>query len=171
MLLITKKMYTLKLKIVNDNGFLSTLYKKQIEKVNYNLENNNNPDSGFDIYIQKEIEFPFTNRVIQTKKIDFHIQCAMYDVHGRPSAFYIYPRSSISKSQFRLANNTGIIDSGYRGNLAGYFDCFSSSTETIEKGSRLVQICTSDLSPFNYKLTNKLAETERGECGFGSTGI
>ena len=31
--------------------------------------------------------------------------------------FYVYPRSSISKTPLRMANSVGIIDSGYRGNL------------------------------------------------------
>jgi hypothetical protein len=35
--------------------------------------------------------------------------------------FYLYPRSSISKTPLMLANHTGIIDSGYRGNLIGAF--------------------------------------------------
>ena len=37
----------------------------------------------------------------------------------------MYPRSSIYKTPLRLANNTGIIDSGYRGNLMGAFDNIS----------------------------------------------
>jgi dUTP pyrophosphatase len=94
----------------------------------------------------------------------------MYDAHGYPSAFYMYPRSSISKTPFRLANNTGIIDSGYRGNLGAYFDCFSNSTEQIPKGSRLLQICAPDLNAFRVIIVNNLDNTSRGTGGFGSTG-
>ena len=94
----------------------------------------------------------------------------MYDIHGRPSAFYMYPRSSISKTPFRLANNTGIIDSGYRGNLGAYLDCFSGSTEQISKGSRLLQICAPDLKPFRVIIVENLDRTFRGAGGFGSTG-
>ena len=91
-------MSILKIKIVNDDDFyLTTLYKKQIEKLNENLQNNEHPDSGFDLYTPENLEFPSTTRRIQTLKLDLKIQCAMYDIHGRPSAFYMYPRSSISK--------------------------------------------------------------------------
>ena len=31
--------------------------------------------------------------------------------------YYLYPRSSISKTPLILANSVGIIDSGYRGNI------------------------------------------------------
>ena len=94
----------------------------------------------------------------------------MYDINGIPTAFYMYPRSSISKTPFRLANNVGIIDCGYRGNLGAYFDCFSNSTEKITKGSRLLQICSPNLLPFRVVLVNSLDETIRGAGGFGSTG-
>jgi len=164
-------MSVLKIKIVNDEDYyLTTLYKKQIEKLNESLEKNPHPDSGFDLYSPENLKFPSTIRSVQTKKIDLKIQCAMYDVHGYPSAFYMYPRSSISKTPFRLANNTGIIDSGYRGNLGAYIDCFSCSTEQIKKGSRLLQICTPDLKPFKVILVNNLNNTHRGAGGFGSTG-
>ncbi len=164
-------MSVLKIKIVNDEDYyLATLYKKQIEKLNENLKTNLHPDSGFDLYCPKNLQFPSTTRRVQTKKLDLKIQCAMYDNHGYPSAFYMYPRSSISKTPFRLANNTGIIDSGYRGNLGAYFDCFSASTEQITKGSRLLQICSPNLKPFKVILVNNLDDTFRGEGGFGSTG-
>ena len=164
-------MNTLKIKIVNDNDFyLTTLYKKQIEKLNESLKNNQYPDSGFDLYIPEDVEYLASSATKQTKKVDLKIQCAMYDEHGVPSAFYMYPRSSISKTSFRLANNTGIIDSGYRGNLGAYFDCFSNSTEKITKGSRLLQICSPNLSPFRVVLVNNLSQTVRGAGGFGSTG-
>ena len=164
-------MNILKIKIVNDDDYyLTTLYKKQIERLNQSLEENSYPDSGFDLYSPENLEFPSRTRRIQTKKLDLKIQCAMYDGHGRPSAFYMYPRSSISKTPFRLANNTGIIDSGYRGNLGAYFDCFSGSTEQITKGSRLLQICSPDLKPFKVVLVSNLNNTHRGAGGFGSTG-
>ena len=150
-------MNILKIKIVNDEDYyLTTLYKKQIEKLNISLESNLHSDSGFDLYSPKNIQFSYKGLHMETKKLDLKIQCAMYDHENRPSAFYMYPRSSISKTPFRLANNTGIIDSGYRGNLGAYFDCFSSSTEQITKGSRLLQICTPNLKPFRVILVNNL---------------
>lgn len=162
------------MKIVSDSEegelYLSRLYIKQIEKLNKQLQNNSYPDSGFDLYIPKDYEFLFTEQTSQTKKVDLQIQCAMYDANGMPSAFYIYPRSSISKTPFRFSNNTGIVDSGYRGNLGAYFDCFSNSTQKISKGTRLLQICSPNLKPFRVVLVNNLDETIRGAGGFGSTG-
>jgi dUTP pyrophosphatase len=94
----------------------------------------------------------------------------------------MYPRSSLSKTRLRLANSVGIIDSGYRGNLIGMFDCFSagkgSLCETeydyiVKPFEKLVQICAPDLRPIFVELVETEEElssaTLRGEGGFGST--
>ena len=44
-----------------------------------------------------------------------------------PTGYYSYPRSSISKTPLLLANNVGIIDSGYRGNIKVAFDNYSQN--------------------------------------------
>jgi hypothetical protein len=40
----------------------------------------------------------------------------------------------------------------------------------LEKGTRIVQLTTPSLSPFSVKFVDKLDNTNRGFCGFGSTG-
>ncbi len=118
-------------------------------------------DSGFDLAIPED-------RIVNTNIfIDFKIKGAMYK-DNIPSAYFLYPRSSISKTQFRLANSTGIIDRGYRGNLGAFFDSMGHST--MEKGQRIVQLCSPTLEPFEVKLVTSLSLTERGENGFGSSG-
>jgi len=175
--------YILELKIIDDDSLVHK-YEQAIAKM-HTEEYKNNPhkDSGFDIYT------PNWNNIIgpgQMCIIDFSIQCAAYKIvcDGEkctryPSPFYIYPRSSISKTILRLANNTGIIDSGYRGNLMGAFDNISRVGHTFDKstwyqtenvGSRLLQICMPDLSPFSVKLVDSMDDTTRGSGGFGSTG-
>jgi dUTP pyrophosphatase len=131
-------------------------------------------DSGFDLASPVNLSVD-TGTVF----MDFKIKAAMYksdtpiDLNNlqlenyTPSAYYLYPRSSISKTPFRLANSVGIIDRGYRGNIGAYFDCKEGE---IESGQRLVQLCSPTLDPFHVVLTNSLTFTERGANGFGSTG-
>ena len=95
-------------------------------------------------------------------------------VKDKPMGYYLYPRSSISKTAFRMSNSVGIIDSGYRGNLCAYFDVntnTSTSMYTVESMQRLVQICSPTLEPFYVFLVDHLDSTERGGNGFGSSGI
>lgn len=100
---------------------LKHYYIDAIDKFN-NKKDNTHRDSGFDLFIPKH----FTN--VEYKEgtpivIDHQVQCALYDDNGTPLPYYLYPRSSISKTPFRLANQVGIIDSGYRGNLIAKVDC------------------------------------------------
>jgi hypothetical protein len=120
-------------------------------------------------------------------KVDFKVKCCgkLYtEGKARYTPFYTYARSSISKTPLRLANNQGIIDAGYRGNLIGMFDCLPAGTPNdsddkefdwyMDKYSRLLQICAPGLVPIYVNIVNSLEElgptTSRGEGGFGSTG-
>ena len=98
-----------------------------------------------------------------------------------PTPFKLHPRSSIYKKAIRMANSTGIIDSGYRGELCAAVDClgqaFGKQTDpdrmALQPGKRYFQICKADLQPFYAVLLNEndeLPTTDRGEGGFGSTG-
>ena len=66
-------------------------------------------DAGLDLYCPGNLEI----LPGQTKCIDFKIQCeGLSDSDARNVCYYLYPRSSISKTPFRLANSVGIIDAG-----------------------------------------------------------
>ena len=124
-------------------------------------------DAGLDLYCPGNLEI----LPGETKCIDFKIQCeGLSDSDGRNVCYYLYPRSSISKTPFRLANSVGIIDAGYRGNLMAMVDNFSKEVQTIQKGMRLFQICGRYLEPIHVELVEELSESERGNRGFGSTG-
>ena len=73
-----------------------------------------------------------------------------------------------------LANQTGIIDSGYRGNIIGAFRNISGGplTFVVEKHMRLLQICAPDLRPIIVEIVdeNFFKRTSRNDGGFGSTG-
>ena len=113
------------------------------------------------------------NDAFENKKVDLGVKCAAFDKNGDPISFYVYPRSSIGKTKVRLANCVGIIDSGYRGCLGVMFDNISKSPVEVEKGTRLVQICSPTLSPIKVEVVaneDVLGSTQRGAGGFGSTG-
>ena len=136
-------------------------------------------DSGLDLYILEDIDISPG----ETKLVDLGIQCEMLQNTNNLS-YYLYPRSSISKTPLIMANHVGIIDAGYRGNIKVALKyiptqkdlldlCYNKifhSKYTIKAGTRLVQICSPNLSPFDFKLTDTLSETSRSTGGFGSTG-
>ena len=166
----TNTEFVLRLYVDINNQELRNIYNEAVEKHNESLYSNPYKDSGFDIFVPDEFAF-FKNKV---SKVDFKIKCEML-YNNEPSAFYVYPRSSISKTNLRLANNVGIIDSGYRGFIQGAFDVVNTDEEYVkcDKFQRLVQICGPTLKPFKVVLVENdlmLSQTERGTGGFGSTG-
>lgn len=104
-----------------------------------------------------------------------------------PCGFYLYPRSSISKTRMRLANSVGIIDAGYRGDLIAAVDTiglfgstdiwhiWKETLSPIKKYDRYFQVCAPDLSPFLVHIVETEQDlsppTDRGAGGFGSTGV
>lgn len=165
-------MYTLKIFV--EDPELRDAYVTHIESHKKRIsEQGRYGDSGFDLLVPHDINLENQNPI----KIDMEVSCALFrtdqEEMNEPCAFYLYPRSSLYKFNLRLTNSVGIIDSGYRGHLAGVFDVVNSSN-TITQYSRLVQICSPDLRPIlDIRLVDTLDElekTSRGEGGFGSTG-
>jgi len=175
------------LKIFVENEELKQKYIEAIDKNNQKLVDLVvNIDAGFDLFS------PFDNTCILSEpcKINFGVKCEASMVYANnatiPTGFYMYPRSSLSKTPLRLANSVGIIDSSYRGDLIGMFDVVShtslkkGSLESVlydtyyfdvEKHQRLVQICSPNLLPIYVELADQeLSATTRGDGGFGSTG-
>jgi dUTP pyrophosphatase len=154
---------------------LRTLYENAIEKHNFSVLNDLNPNAGFDLFFPEEVEFGS----IDTSMVNFRIKCEMrlhntLENTSRSCGYYLYPRSSISKTKLMLANQTGIIDSGYRGWILGAFRYLGESGkgEKVEKDARLLQICAPKLEPFIVALVEEshLSDSTRGSGGFGSTG-
>ena len=119
-------------------------------------------DAGLDLYALEDIYFSSG----ETKKIKLGISCEPKD--GK--AYYLFPRSSISKTPLRLSNSIGLIDGGYRGEIMASCDNIKDFEYTVKKGDRLFQLVAADSSPISYVLVDSLSETTRGEGGFGSTG-
>ena len=119
-------------------------------------------DAGLDLYVLEDINFDPG----ETKAIKLGIACEPED--GK--AYYLFPRSSISKTPLRMSNSIGLIDGGYRGEIMAVCDNIKNFIYKVEKGQRLFQLVSTDSSPIYYELVENLTETTRGCGGFGSTG-
>ena len=119
-------------------------------------------DSGLDLYILENQIF----KPGETNKIKLGISCEAEN----NESYFLFPRSSISKTPLRMANSIGLIDGGYRGEIMAVCDNIKDFEFKINKGDRLFQLVSADLSAINFKIVNNLSETDRGSGGFGSTG-
>ena len=83
----------------------------------------------------------------------------------------IIPRSSIGvKTPLRLSNSVGLIDSGYRGELGILYDNISGVPYDIHAGDRIAQLLVMPNYRFQAKVVDILADSDRGETGFGDSG-
>lgn len=156
----------LKMAVLDDE--LKDAYKTRVEKHNEMVINNSFSDSGFDLLTPEEYTFKESFKGVL---LDMKIKCEMVS-KKKAVGYYVYPRSSIYKTPLMLANSAGIIDSGYRGNIKMAFRLLGNLDYTVEKWSRMGQICMSTLEPFCVELVDEceLSNTLRGDGGFGSTG-
>jgi dUTP pyrophosphatase len=144
------------LKILPENQEVSSLYE--------NHSTYHEGDSGLDIFFPSDVVVA----PHEMKLINLHITCEAVQDNVNIS-YYLYPRSSISKTPLRMANSVGIIDAGYRGSLMVAVDNHSDESYRVEQGQRLFQICSPTLTPLSFELVNTLSESGRGDGGFGST--
>jgi dUTP pyrophosphatase len=161
----------LKLAVVNNN--LEEVYNSHVDAHNKSMETDLFPNSGFDLFFPESTIFSDNNAKMVSMDIKAEmITCDAFSGATLSTAYYVYPRSSLSKTPLMLANHTGIIDSGYRGKLIGAFRTLSQTPYVVDEHTRLLQICHPQLIPIHVILVNEddLSTTIRGEGGFGSTG-
>ena len=84
----------------------------------------------------------------------------------------IRPRSGLAtKHGITLPNTPGTIDSDYRGPLGVALVNLGAESYTLRHGDRVAQAVVAPVIRAAWHLTDALGETERGEGGFGSTGL
>jgi dUTP pyrophosphatase len=84
----------------------------------------------------------------------------------------IRPRSGLAiKYGITILNTPGTIDSDYRGEVCVILINLGKEPFKIYNGDRIAQMIITNHDKVNFKLTEELSNTVRGEGGFGSTKI
>ena len=142
----------LKIKKMRDNAILPTRGSKEA--------------AGIDLYAC--LDEPYYLHPDKTFIIPTGIACDF------PEGYYglVIPRSSVGiKRKMELANTVGVIDFDYKGEIMMVFTNRGNSTQVIEPGERLAQMILQKYVTYDIIETDTLTETERGDGGFGSTGV
>lgn len=141
----------LKVKKMRDNAILPT---RGSEKA-----------AGVDLYACLDI--PITIVPNATAMIPTGIACDF------PKGYFgaMAIRSSVgTKRHLGLANQLGILDEDYKGEILMAITNKGVQNQTIEPGERLAQMILLPYVIYDIVETDTLSESERGEGGFGSTG-
>lgn len=80
-------------------------------------------------------------------------------------------RSSLCGRGLMMLNGVGIIDSGYTGEIRVPLANIGNRAQRIAAGERIAQLVVIPCELPTFRRVEALEETERGEGGFGSTGV
>lgn len=121
--------------------------------------------AGYDLYAN--IEKPVSIKPHETVKIGTGWAIEI------PDGYFgaIFARSGLAtKEGLRPANCTGVCDSDYRGEYIVAIHNDSDVVREIIPHERIAQLVVIPYLYVNFKETDELSDTSRGEGGFGSTG-
>lgn len=84
----------------------------------------------------------------------------------------VRPRSGLAaKKGITVLNAPGTIDADYRGEVCVILVNLSSEPFVVEKGERIAQLVLARHESIEWDECRSLSESERGDGGFGSTGV
>jgi dUTP pyrophosphatase len=84
----------------------------------------------------------------------------------------VRPRSGLAlKEGITILNAPGTIDSGYRGEVKTIIINQGSTLFRITKGMRISQLAIRPVPEVTFIEVDELSDTDRGDGGFGSTGV
>lgn len=121
-------------------------------------------DAGADIFSNENVEIKPGETVAVGTGNYFSIPEG-YEVQIRS-------RSGLAlKNNIFVLNSPGTIDHGYTGEVKVILHNLGKETFKVEKGDRIAQAVVSALVKIPIAIVESLEETERGDSGFGSTGM
>jgi dUTP pyrophosphatase len=124
-------------------------------------------DSGFDLYSTMEVNIPAFGRALVPTGLKLSIPDE-YEIQVRP-------KSGLALNQgLTVLNTPGTVDSGYVGEIKVIVFNTNNTTAVISKGMKIAQavLCPVVNGKYvSFEKQDKVENKDRGDNGFGSTGI
>lgn len=135
-----------------------------------------NADAGFDLYA-RDITPLGNNKVKITTGVAIDVPVGHVGL--------LFPRSSIYKTVFSLANSVGVLDAGYQDEISFIFDVNPSlflqtlmvsdeseldQTKMYAYQDRIGQLIIMPIPEIEFEQVSKFEKSERGKKGWGSSG-
>jgi dUTP pyrophosphatase len=124
-------------------------------------------DSGFDLHSTESVGLPPLSRMLVGTGLKFNIKDG-YEIQIRP-------KSGLALKQgLTVLNTPGTIDSGYDGEVKVILYNSTQNTIYVEKGQKIAQACVCPVANgrwINPVEVSEISGKDRGDKGFGSTGI
>lgn len=120
-------------------------------------------DAGADLYARIDVEIAAGQRTLVPTGIAIALPVGY--------VAFVTPRSGFALKQGgTLLNSPGVIDAGYRGEVASIVHNSSAEPLVIARGDRIAQLLVLQMPAVELTEVECLPGTQRGAGGFGSTG-
>ena len=122
--------------------------------------------AGMDL--RANIDTPIVLQPMERRRIPTGLHIAL------PAGFeaQVRPRSGLAlKHGLTVLNSPGTVDADYRGEIMVLLINLSSSPFTVNDGERIAQMVIARHEQATFVEVEELDETERGEGGYGHTGM
>ncbi|MFT3917917.1 dUTP diphosphatase [Cloacibacterium sp.] len=140
---------------------------KVINKSKHNLPKYQTElSAGMDLYanIDEPITLKFLERTL--------VKTGLFISLPKGYEAQVRPRSGLAfKNGITVLNTPGTIDADYRGEIGVILVNLSAADFTINDGDRIAQLVIAKYETAIWEEVENLDETERGEGGFGSSGV
>jgi len=118
-------------------------------------------DAGMDLFAAQDTTVPKNGHVMVPTGLAFEIPAGYVGL--------IWPKSGLAVNH-GIVTLAGVLDSGYRGELAVVIASTKDEEYTFKKGEKVAQMLIQKVDQSAIRIVSELSETTRGEGGFGSTG-
>ena len=143
-------MYTLKVKKLNEDAIIPNFAHKG--------------DAGMDLYSIEKVIIPKN----ETRLIKTGISIELPHM----TEAQVRPRSGLAlKHSITVLNSPGTIDEGYRGEIGVILINHGKEDFVVEKHMKIAQMVIKPIYEIHIEEVKDLSDTERGNEGFGSTGM
>ena len=121
-------------------------------------------DAGLDLYSAEN----FVLKPGERKVVSTGVKMAL--PHGYEAQ--VRPKSGLAiKHGISVVNTPGTVDSGYRGVVGVILINHGQEDFSVEKNTKIAQMVINKVEYADIQEVESLDDTERGEGGFGSTGL
>jgi dUTP pyrophosphatase len=144
------------------------LMEIKVERVNKSIElpkyQHYGEDAGLDLHAAEEL-------TIKSGEYEL-IKTGLKIAVPKGYAAFVYPRSGLAlKNGVTVLNADGVIDSGYRGEIAVILINHGREDFKINLNDRIAQLIIQKVNIIEWKEVDSLSDSQRGDGGFGHTGV
>lgn len=118
--------------------------------------------------LRANIDEPITLKPLERRLIPTGLHIALPEGYEAQ----VRPRSGLAlKKGITVLNTPGTVDADYRGEVGVVLINLSQDDFVVEDGERIAQMVIARHEQADFELVEVLDETERGEGGYGHTGV